>query len=196
MSYHPLNCAGTTSVLWIMTEKRVWFKNKYLAGFFRGDAKSPDSVHSVAAKQLLWSQGVTRYQVGKGMCCRSEGGRDALLLTTKPPPHVEAVLHPPLLSSPFPALSFPPTVRAPVLCRHEQFCDCWARRLTQLKNDFAKRCVIFHPSKYSGPGHPMLHKCLRWHNWWARPEAEANAEDGVGRKYGLTVLLVAMWKCT
>lgn len=95
------------------------------------------------------------------------------------------------LSSPFPVLSFPPTMLPPVLDWHEQFCDC---RVKQLKNDLAKRWVIFHPNKYSGPGHPVLHKWLLA-QLVDRLEAEANAEDGVGRKYGLTVLLVATWKC-
>lgn len=67
-----------------------------------------------------------------------------------------------------------------------------------MKNDFAERgvvCVGFHPSKYCGAGHPV------WHEWLlaqlvGRLEAEGAAEDGVGRKYRLTVLLVAVQKCT
>lgn len=53
---------------------------------------------------------------------------------------METAIHQPLLSSPFPALSFPPTMLPPVLCWHKQVCDCGAK---QLKNDFAKRWVIF-----------------------------------------------------
>lgn len=59
----------------------LWLKNwsglkiSILQFFFRGEAKSLDSFHNVAAKWLLQSQDVTQYQVGKGMRRRSEGQR-------------------------------------------------------------------------------------------------------------------------
>lgn len=70
----PIELSGKpTSVLGIVTKKLIPFKNKYFTEFFfRGKAKSTNSIHSVAAEWLLQIHGVTGYQVDKGMCCRNE----------------------------------------------------------------------------------------------------------------------------
>lgn len=126
-------------------------------------AKSTNAIHNVAAKWLLQTRDVTGYQVGKGRCCRSTGAESiaahhkAATSRRDSSPSATAL-------SPFAVLSCPPTMPAPVLYWHKQLHGCWAK---QLKNDFAKRWVICHPSKYGDPVRPVLHKWLCWCNWWA-----------------------------